>query len=193
MKLVLIIAALLQMTQENKDINYAYFGGGCFWCIEAIFENLNGVEGVLSGYAGGDSKTANYKDVSSGKTKHAEICQIKYNPSIISFDILLKVFFLAHDPTTLNRQGNDIGPHYRSIVFYQNKKEKGQTENYINQLELDNTYKDIKTEVVEFKTFYVAENYHQNYFVTNRNQPYCSLIINPKIQKLRKDLNKYYK
>ena len=193
MRLVLIITALLQMTAEKEKINYAYFGGGCFWCIEAIFQDLNGVEDVVSGYCGGDAESANYKDVSEGKTKHAETCKIKYNPNIISFEILLKIFFLAHDPTTLNRQGNDVGAHYRSIIFYQNKEEKTQIEKHITQLELNNVYKDIKTEVVEFEQFYIAEKYHQNYFFTNPNQVYCSLIINPKVQKLRKDLNKYYK
>ena len=193
MRLVLIITALLQMTPENEKINYAYFGGGCFWCIEAVFENLNGVQEIVNGYSGGDEKTANYENVSSGQTRHAEICRIKYNPNIIPFDVLLEVFFLAHDPTTLNSQGNDIGPQYRSIIFYQNKNEKEQTDKYINQLELDTVYINIKTEVVEFEKFYVAENYHQNYFLTNPNQPYCSLIINPKVQKLRKALNKYYK
>jgi peptide-methionine (S)-S-oxide reductase len=191
MKLVLIIAALLTMTHETK-MDYAYFGGGCFWCIEAIFESLNGVQEVISGYSGGDEKTANYENVSSGKTRHAEICRIKYNPSIISFDILLEVFFLAHDPTTLNSQGNDIGPQYRSIIFYQNKKEKEKAENYINELELKEVYVNIKTTLTLFEQFYEAENYHQNYFNSNPTQPYCSFVINPKVQKLRKKLNKYY-
>jgi len=193
MKLVFIFAALIQMTQDNKNWSYAYFGGGCFWCIEAVFQDLKGVEEVVSGYSGGDSKTANYKEVSSGKTKHAEICQIKYNPSIINFETLLKIFFVAHDPTTLNRQGNDVGPHYRSIIFYQNEEERKESEKYINQLEIENIYKNIKTEITAFEKFYIAENYHQNYFFTNPNQPYCSFVINPKVQKLRKNLNKYYK
>ena len=180
------------MRAKDKNYKNTYFGGGCFWCIEASFQNLNGVSKVVSGYAGGDKKTANYKNVSDGKTKHAEICKIKYNPDIISFDILLEVFFLAHNPTTLNRQGDDIGSQYRSIIFYSNLKEKETAKNYINKLELNNIYENIKTELSPFKEFYLAENYHQNYFNLNPNKPYCSFVINPKIQKLRQKLNKYY-
>ena len=122
--ILLIIFLFLNMQSQENNIKYIHFGAGCFWCIEAIFEGLNGVEEVVSGYSGGDKNTANYTDVCSGKTKHAEVCQIKYNSEIISFHTLLKVFFLAHNPTTLNRQGNDIGPQYRSIIFYNNESEK---------------------------------------------------------------------
>ncbi len=179
-------------TQEN-NIKYIHFGAGCFWCIEAIFEGLNGVEEVISGYSGGEKNTANYTDVCSGKTKHAEVCHIKYNSDIISFQTLLKVFFLAHNPTTLNRQGNDIGPQYRSIIFYNNESEKLISEQYIESLLKDDVYSVITTELVVFKKFYKAEKYHQNYLKLNPQQPYCQLIINPKVTKLRKELSQYYK
>ena len=178
--------------REKTNIKYAYFGGGCFWCVEATFKELKGVISVISGYSGGEKETANYKDVSSGKTKHAEICQIKYDPKIISFDTLLTVFFLSHDPTTLNRQGNDIGSQYRSIIFYLNDDESEKCIKHIKNLENNKIYENIVTEIKIFKKFYRAENYHKNYFESNPNQTYCSLIIAPKIKKLRKKLNKYY-
>ena len=179
------------MIQQNKN-SYAYFGGGCFWCIEAVFTGLDGVSEVTSGYSGDTLETANYKDVCSGNTKHAEICKIQYNPHIISFDILLEVFFLAHDPTTLNQQGNDYGTQYRSIIFYVNSDEKHQTETYIRQLESTEVYKNIITELNPLENFYPAEEYHQNYFQLNPKKTYCKFIINPKIQKLREKLKKYY-
>ena len=177
---------------EEKQIQNIYFGGGCFWCLEAAFTNLKGVVEVVNGYAGGMSDTANYQTVSTGKTNHAEICKITYRPHIISIDILFEVFFLAHDPTQLNRQGNDIGRQYRSIMFYTNMLEKDKIENYIKELEIQEIYKNIKTEIAPFTVFYKAEQYHQNYFKLNPNKPYCSLIINPKIQKLKHRLKKYY-
>lgn len=178
---------------ENTNFKYAYFGGGCFWCIEAAFADLDGVEDVISGYSGGTQETANYQSVSTGKTKHAEICKIQYNPTLISYETLLEVFFLSHNPTTLNRQGNDIGPQYRSIILYQNSSEKELINNHITQLKKDSVYTNIVTEITPFNNFYVAEKYHQNYFKLNPNQPYCNLIIKPKIQHLRKKLKKYYK
>tara|TARA_Y100000814_G_C12136918_1_gene336100 strand:+ start:107 stop:649 length:543 start_codon:yes stop_codon:yes gene_type:complete len=179
------------MNQEEKSKNI-YFGGGCFWCIEAAFSNLKGVVKVVNGYAGGTSDTANYQTVSTGKTNHAEICKITYKPHIISIDILLEVFFVAHDPTQLNRQGNDIGRQYRSIMLYTNMLEKEKIENYIKKLEIEEIYKNIETEIAPLTVFYKAEQYHQNYFKLNPNKPYCSLIINPKIQKLKHRLKKYY-
>ena len=177
--------------QDQKTKN-AYFGGGCFWCIEAVFKQLNGVIEVTSGYSGGLEKTANYKAVSSGQTEHAEICKIKYNPEIITFEMLLEVFFLAHDPTTLNQQGNDVGRQYRSIIFFNNTLEYTQASNYIKTLESNNIYQNITTEIIAFDKFYKAEEYHQNYFNNNPNKSYCTFVINPKIQKLRKKLSKYY-
>tara|TARA_B100000902_G_scaffold390446_1_gene439368 strand:+ start:678 stop:1226 length:549 start_codon:yes stop_codon:yes gene_type:complete len=180
------------MLSQNKPVNYAYFGGGCFWCIEAVFQNLNGVESVISGYSGGDRSTANYRDVSSGRTEHVEICKITYNPDVISYEILLKIFFLSHDPTQHNRQGNDIGPQYHSTIFYVNENEKNQCKKYIQELELQKIYNNIKTNLILFDTFYQAEEYHQRYFQLNSNQPYCSIIINPKIQKLKQKFKNYY-
>ena len=179
------------MEKANQK-NHAYFGGGCFWCIEAEFENLNGVTNVTSGYSGGKKSTANYKRVSSGTTGHAEICKIEYNPDIITFNILLEVFFLAHDPTTLNRQGSDIGSHYRSVIFYTNETQKKESKKYIEKLESLKMYNNIITELVPLKDFYSAEDYHQNYFNLNRNQAYCTFVINPKIEKLKQKLKQYY-
>lgn len=192
MKIVFLILMFFLNMENPEQTNYAYFGGGCFWCIEAAFENLNGVINVTSGYSGGEKSTANYNDVSSGTTKHAEICKIEYNPNIITFNTLLEVFFLAHDPTTLNRQGNDIGPHYRSIIFYCNTTQKQNSENYIKKLEALKIYTNIITEIVPLTDFYPAEDYHQNYFTLNPNQAYCTFVINPKIKKLKNKLKKYY-
>tara|TARA_B100001250_G_scaffold389861_1_gene389332 strand:+ start:988 stop:1527 length:540 start_codon:yes stop_codon:yes gene_type:complete len=176
----------------SQKYNYAYFGGGCFWCIEAVFEDLSGVSEVISGYSGGCEESANYKDVCNGQTNHAEICQIKYDPTIIFYDKLVKIFFLSHDPTTLNQQGNDIGPQYRSIIFYSNQKEERICKNYISELQKKNIYNNIVTELKPFNIFYKAENYHQNYFKLNSEQPYCKIIINPKIEKLRQQFKQYY-
>ena len=181
------------MLTQNFDTKTAYFGGGCFWCIEAIFEDINGVISVKNGYSGGVKETANYKAVCSGNTKHAEVCQIQYDSKKISYDVLLEIFFLSHDPTTLNRQGNDIGPQYRSIIFVSNQEESNKAKEYIDLLEKNNTYTNIQTEVTPLIKFYIAEDNHQNYFTLNPNQAYCSLVINPKIQKLRKQLKNYYK
>ena len=181
------------MSTQIQNTKSAYFGGGCFWCIEAIFQNINGVIDVTNGYSGGSSETANYKDVCSGTTQHAEICRIQYDPKVISYSILLEIFFLAHDPTTLNRQGNDIGSQYRSIIFTSDIDEKNKAQKYIASLEENNTYANITTEIVSLNTFYVAEDNHQNYFSLNPNQSYCALVINPKIQKLRNKLSQYYK
>ena len=177
---------------NNNNYKSAYFGGGCFWCIEAVFEDLKGVKQVISGYTGGNEETANYKDVSAGNTQHVEVCKITYDSNIISFKVLLEVFFLAHDPTKKNRQGDDIGPQYQSIILYSNSQEKEKIENYINLLDGGGIYKNIKTKIIPYKEFYKAENYHQNYFKLNPGLPYCSLVINPKLKKLREKLKKYY-
>jgi len=189
------ISIILFFTMLNQDTKTktAYFGGGCFWCIEAIFDNVNGVISVENGYSGGSQETANYKDVCSGNTKHAEICQIQYDSKTISYDVLLEIFFLAHDPTTLNRQGNDAGQQYRSIIFFSDQEEYNKAKEYIYILEQNNTYVNIQTEIARLKKFYKAEEYHQNYFNLNPNQAYCSLVINPKIQTLRKKIKHYYK
>lgn len=172
-------------TMEN--IQYATFGGGCFWCTEAIFEQLEGVIKVESGFSGGHIKNPAYKEVITGRTGHAEAIQISYDPSILSYEELLEIFFNTHDPTTLNRQGNDRGTQYRSAVFYHTREQQQAANNLITALEKANVFPDkIVTEVTEFDAFYVAEDYHQDYFVNNSNQPYCQYVINPKLEKFQK-------
>ena len=166
----------------------ATLAGGCFWCIEAVFQRLEGVEEVVSGYSGGSEETADYKVVSTGSTKHAEACQITYDPSVITYDEILQVFFGAHDPTTLNRQGNDIGPQYRSAIFYHSDQQKAVAESYIQQLDQARTWPDpIVTEVAPYEAFYVAEEYHQNYYNQNGSQPYCAFVVRPKVEKFLKN------
>ncbi len=174
-----------QMT--TKNIEYATFGGGCFWCTEAIFEQLKGVLKVASGYSGGTVKNPTYKDVCTGETGHAEVIHITFNPTIITFDELLDVFFYTHNPTTLNQQGDDKGTQYRSVVFYHNESQKEDANNMIKALRDSNVFADkIVTEVTEFDIFYPAENYHQDYYNNNKTQGYCQLVINPKLQKFQK-------
>lgn len=172
----------------------ATFGGGCFWCTEAIFQRLRGVEGVESGYAGGKTENPNYSQVSSGQTGHAEVIQIKFNPKVISYEDLLDIFFATHDPTTPNRQGNDIGSQYRSIVFYHDKKQEKLTEQKINQLNVSGEFsKPIVTEIEPYDAFYKAEVYHQDYFNQNTGNAYCSVVISPKLEKLKKKFGKQLK
>ena len=169
-------------------VNKAYFSGGCFWCTETIYKRLKGVLDVKPGYCGGNIQNPTYKEVCSGKTGHAETVEITYDTTIIDFQSLLKVFFDTHDPTTLNRQGNDVGTHYRSIAFYSNLIEKEMIVNYIELLEGSNLFKDkIVTEVIKFNKFFKAENYHENYYELNKNQPYCDIVITPKVEKFQKN------
>ncbi|WKN33984.1 peptide-methionine (S)-S-oxide reductase MsrA [Porifericola rhodea] len=162
----------------------ATFGNGCFWCTEAIFQNLNGVEEVTSGYSGGHVDNPTYKQVCTGTTGHAEVIHIKYDPAVISYDELLEVFWKTHDPTTPNRQGNDVGPQYRSAVFYHNEEQKEKAEKYKQELNAAGAYDaPIVTEITAFEKFYPAEDYHQNYFNLNGSQPYCSFVIRPKVEK----------
>lgn len=173
-------------------IKTCYFGGGCFWCTEAIFKNINGVISIYPGYMGGDTKNPTYKEVCEGLTGHAEIVKIDYNSSIISFKDLLSVFFSTHDPTTLNRQGNDIGTQYRSSVFTNDDNEVKILKNYIE--ELDKTFeKKIVTTIEDLSEFYLAEDYHHNYYNLNKNVPYCSVVIGPKIKKLLNSKNSFLK
>ena len=173
-------------------IKTCYFGGGCFWCTEAIFKNINGVISIYPGYMGGDTKNPTYKQVCEGLTGHAEIVKIDYNSSIISFKDLLSVFFSTHDPTTLNRQGNDIGTQYRSSVFTNDDNEVKILKNYIE--ELDKTFeKKIVTTIEDLSEFYLAEDYHHNYYDLNKNVPYCSVVIGPKIKKLLNSKNSFLK
>ncbi|MFA3782353.1 peptide-methionine (S)-S-oxide reductase MsrA [Melioribacteraceae bacterium 4301-Me] len=165
----------------------ATFGAGCFWCTEAIFQRLKGVEKVISGYSGGHVANPTYEEVCTGSTGHAEVCQIIYNPDVISFEELLKVFWKTHDPTTLNRQGNDIGTQYRSVIFYHNQRQKELAEKYKRELDHSGAYeRPIVTAIEPFKNFYKAEDYHQNYYNNNPDKPYCSFVIGPKLDKFEK-------
>lgn len=162
------------------------FGGGCFWCTEAIFTRLKGVESVESGYAGGFTANPSYEQVSLGNTGHAEAIKVEFDPGVIKYSDLLNVFFALHDPTTLNRQGDDVGEQYRSAIFYMNPSQKTEAEQFIKKLEDDGTFEDpIVTEVSALEKFWPAESYHQRYYEQNRNKAYCQLVINPKISKLR--------
>ena len=166
-------------------MNIAVFGAGCFWCVEAIFLHINGVESVVSGYSGGNTQNPTYEQICTGKTEHAEVCKIEYNPKIITYKELLKYFWESHDPTTLNRQGNDIGTQYRSVIYYVNDEQKEIAEKYKNKLSQVEVFeKPIVTEIERLDTFYKAEGYHQNYYYNNKNQPYCSFIIKPKLDKI---------
>ena len=173
---------------ENANLEKATFGSGCFWCTEALFQQLNGVKSVVSGYSGGETANPTYEQVCSGRTGHAEVVQITYDPAVVSFDDLLKVFWQTHDPTTLNRQGHDVGTQYRSAVFYHTDQQRRVAEQYKAQLDAAGTFGGrIVTEITPFKNFYPAEQYHQNYFNLNRAQSYCSAVIRPKLEKFRKE------
>ena len=173
-------------TIPEKTEEQAIFAGGCFWCTEAVFLELDGVTKVVSGYIGGHTSNPDYKSVCTGQTGHAEAIQIIFNPQKISFGELLEVFFATHDPTTLNRQGNDVGTQYRSEVFYINEEQRKVTQDYIDVLNKENTFKSpVVTKISLVSTFYVAEDYHQNYYNQNQFQGYCSYVITPKIEKVR--------
>jgi len=166
----------------------AIFGGGCFWCTEAVFQNLKGVTKVVSGYMGGHKPNPSYEDICNGDTGHAEIIRIEFNPQEISFEDLLLVFFKTHDPTTLNMQGNDVGNQYRSVVFYENQEQKLASENMIDQLEKEMVFaRPIVTEVTPISIFYSAEDYHQDYYNNNANKGYCVHVIQPKLNKFIKE------
>ena len=166
-------------------MNFVVFGAGCFWCVEALFLQLNGVSEVISGYSGGNTKNPTYEDICTGKTNHAEVCKIIYDPNIISYKQLLEKFWEIHNPTTLNRQGNDIGTQYRSIIFYNTKEEEEIARKYKDTLSASKIYQNpIVTEIEPLKIFYKAENYHQDYYNQNKDQPYCKYIIRPKLNKI---------
>ena len=172
---------------NNNKIEIATLANGCFWCSEAIFTRLKGVKSVLPGYSGGKVENPSYDEVCTGRTGHAEAAQIEFDPNVISFEKLLDVFWHTHDPTTLNRQGNDVGTQYRSAIFYHNEKQKQIAEKSKRELENKGVYKDpIVTEVAPFKRFYVAEDYHNKYYDQHQDAPYCRFVIDPKIHKLLK-------
>ncbi len=172
------------MNKQDK-LKTAVFGGGCFWCIEAVFERAKGVVSVTSGYAGGETENPNYRDVCSGTTGHAEVVKIEYDPSIIGYEELLEVFWKAHDPTTLNRQGADAGTQYRSIILYTDREQREIAEKSKKELEKAGIFKDpVVTEIKELEKFYPAEDYHQDYYQNNSSAGYCRVVIAPKLKKL---------
>ncbi len=176
-----------QEKKPSTGIQDVYLGAGCFWCVEAQFDLLEGVEDVVSGYAGGQVKNPTYKEVCTGNTGHAEVIKVSYDPAVIPFSDLLQAFFVAHDPTTLNRQGNDVGTQYRSVIFYTDNDQKAEALEIIDQLNKAEVYpQPIVTEVSPFETFYPAEDYHQQYYELNGDQPYCRMVIQPKQEKFKK-------
>jgi peptide-methionine (S)-S-oxide reductase len=180
------------MSETKNDI--AVFAGGCFWCTEAVFDELRGVRSVVSGYAGGTTKNPTYEQVCSGSTGHAEAIKIDFDPGQLSFRDLMTVFFATHDPTTLNRQGNDAGTQYRSAILYANEEQKQQAEAFIKELEVAKTYKNpIVTTLEPLREFYPAEDYHQKFFANNPYQPYCQYTIPPKLNKLHKQFSQLLK
>ena len=181
----------IMASTDNKNrpgnLATATFGSGCFWCTEAIFLNVDGVATVESGYMGGSVKNPTYKEVCSGLTGHAEVIQLTYDPSEVSYEELLEIFWQTHDPTTLNRQGADVGTQYRSVVFYHNDEQKNLAGFYKTKLEEENVYDNpIVTEITQASTFYKAEDYHQNYYSLNSSAPYCTYVIQPKLEKFKK-------
>lgn len=183
-----------EQTREEQSLpttvskaDTATFGAGCFWCVEAVFQNLEGVQKVVSGYSGGAGKNPTYKEVCSGTTGHAEVCQVYYDPQKVSFIELLEVFWQTHDPTTLNRQGNDVGTQYRSVIYYHNQEQKRLSEEYKAKLTAAKLWENpIVTEISPLTEFYAAEDYHQNYYNENSSQPYCAFVIRPKMEKFKK-------
>jgi len=177
-----------QTDKMEKKLEKATFGAGCFWCVEAVFELVKGVEHVESGYSGGHVENPSYKEVTSGKTGHVEVARIEYDPSVISYEELLEVLWHSHDPTTLNRQGNDVGEQYRSVIYFHNEKQKKIAEGSLMKTDKSGLWKNpIVTTIEPLDNYYVAENYHQNYFKNNPNAGYCSYVIAPKIKKFKKE------
>lgn len=173
-------------TKEHK-LDTATFGAGCYWCTEAQFQQLKGVVKVESGFSGGQEANPTYKEVCTGSTGHAEVCNISYDPSIISFDEMLAAFWTCHDPTTLNRQGNDVGTQYRSVIFYHNEEQHRKAEDYKKKLNNEKAWPNpVVTEISPFKAFYKAEDYHQNYYNDNMSAPYCQFVVGPKVEKFKK-------
>jgi methionine-S-sulfoxide reductase len=172
---------------DSANLETATFASGCFWCSEAVFQQLHGVKSIVSGYAGGHVENPTYEQVSAGMTGYAEAIQVKFDPKEIPYTDLLRVFWQTHDPTTLNRQGNDVGTQYRSAIFYHNDQQRRDAEEYKRQLDVDQTFKSpIVTEITPFTNFFSAEKYHQNYYQDNPNQGYCQYVIRPKVEKFRK-------
>lgn len=178
----------MDQVSDSTHLQVATFGAGCFWCVEAVFQDMKGVERVESGYAGGHVKNPSYKEVCGGKTGHVEVARIWFDSSVISYDQLLTILWHAHDPTTLNRQGNDVGEQYRSVIFYHNDEQKMMAEASKSKTDTSGLWSNpIVTAIEPINNYYAAEDYHQNYFNLHSEQPYCSAVIAPKIQKIRKE------
>jgi peptide-methionine (S)-S-oxide reductase len=196
--LTMAIAALLAvpllsgadtMNTNTTSLAKATFGGGCFWCMEAVYKVMDGVQSVVSGYAGGHTKNPTYKEVCTGETGHAEVTQITYDPAKVSYEKLLEIFWAAHDPTTLNKQGNDVGTQYRSVIFYSDEAQREAAVKSKAALATSGAFKTpIVTEIKPLTNFYPAEDYHQDYYKKNPNQPYCYFVIRPKLEKLEQKL-----
>lgn len=180
----------MNKTMGSENIEKATFGAGCFWCVEAVFEEVKGVKSAVAGYAGGTLPNPSYKQVASGKTGHAEVARITFDPSVISYDQLLEVFWHTHDPTTKNRQGADVGPQYRSVIFYHSEEQKRIAEQSLQKTDESNLWADpIVTELQPLSNYSEAENYHQNYYENNPNAGYCTVVIAPKLKKFRKEFS----
>lgn len=174
----------------KSPVNVATFGSGCFWCTEGVFQQLRGVHSAVSGYSGGQVENPTYQQVCAGTTGHAEVVQVTYDPSLVTFAELLEVFWKTHDPTTLNRQGNDVGTQYRSVIFYHNETQRDEAERYKQQLDESHVFgSPIVTQIVPFERFFRAEEYHQNYYDQNPQQPYCQAVVGPKIEKFKKSFS----
>ncbi|MET0946673.1 MAG: peptide-methionine (S)-S-oxide reductase MsrA [Flavobacterium sp.] len=188
--LICLFALSLNGFAQNKkasNLETITLGGGCYWCVEAVYEDLNGVKSVVSGFSGGTVANPTYEEVCTGKTGHAEVVQITYDKTVTDINEIFKVFFTVHDPTTLNRQGADVGTQYRSVIFYKNDEQRKAAQSIISELNKAKVYSSpIVTKVEPFKKFYKAEDYHQNYYANNKNQPYCKMVIQPKIEKFEK-------
>ena len=182
------------MKKATNDLGSIVLGGGCFWCLEAVYLRVKGVEEVVSGYAGGTTENPSYEQVSSGKTGHAEVVKITFDKNIISLEDILHIYFSIHDPTTLNRQGNDIGTQYRSIILFENDDQHNTADQILRELAIKNIYEDmIVTELKKLEKFYPAEAYHQNYFAKNPDNAYCQLTIAPKVGKFREKYSQFFK
>ena len=188
--LICLFALSLNGFSQNKkpsNLETITLGGGCYWCVEAVYENLDGVKSVVSGFSGGKVANPTYEEVCTGTTGHAEVVQITYDKNVTDINEIFKVFFTVHDPTTLNRQGADVGTQYRSVIFYKNEDQKKAAQSIIAELNKAKVYNNpIVTKVEPFKVFYKAEDYHQNYYANNKSQPYCKMVIQPKIEKFEK-------
>lgn len=186
--LFISLSTLIFAQNMDKKLEVATFGAGCFWCVEAVYELIEGIDHVESGYSGGHVEDPSYREVTSGRTGHAEVARIHFNPEVISYAELLEVLWHTHDPTTLNRQGNDVGTQYRSVIFYHNDEQKKIAETSLKSTEVSGLWDDpIVTTIEPLTNYYVAENYHQNYFDNNPNAGYCSYVIAPKVKKFKKE------